>query len=165
MELYGAEIVADDPDDAQPDLRPGLPRSSGYLSLFRSPTTGIALALSLSAIGVGLVTYGFQLWLPTNLQEIGFTEVTSSNVLRNSALLGLPLTPIRSRATGLATGASKAGGVLIIALVVASLATPSIAVTALAGAIPLAAAAAIVMLTGVETRGRRLEMIMSTDRV
>jgi putative MFS transporter len=44
-------------------------------------------------------------------------------------------TRVRSHGTGLAAGASKAGGVVIIALVVASLAAPSITVTALLGSV------------------------------
>ena len=42
-------------------------------------------------------------------------------------------TRIRSRGTGLAAGASKAGGVMIIALVVLGVAAPSIATTTLVG--------------------------------
>jgi putative MFS transporter len=231
MELYGAEVTADQPGAEQPTVRSGAAQRGGYLALFRPPTTGIAVTIALSALGVGLVTYGFQLWLPTNLQQMGFTGVTASNVLRNSALLGFPLTflaawmygfwsskktvivlsgltavallglalagrhlvtdhallwlvlaipiaitgslaavlaayaaeiyptPVRSRATGFAAGVSKTGGVIIIALVVTSLANPSLTITALAGAIPLAVAIAAFALVGVETRGRQLEAI------
>ena len=41
---------------------------------------------------LGLVTFGFQLWIPSNLQRLGFDEVTSSTILRDSALLGFPAT-------------------------------------------------------------------------
>lgn len=190
--------------------------------------TSIVVLLGLA---VGLVSFGFQLWMPSNLQKLGFTEVTADRILRDSELIGFPLnfvvawaygfwsskrtiiilaaltaaallgfvlagddvasnrlllyalltipiwgissvvavlssyssevypTRIRSRGTALAAGASKAGGVLIIALVVAAIAPPSIAGTALLGAIPMALAAIAVLLFGIETRKRQLEDI------
>jgi putative MFS transporter len=68
-------------------------------------------------------------------------------------------TLVRSRGTGLAAGMTKAGGVLILAMTVASAAVPSIAVTALIGAVPLLVAAVCFLWTGPETRNRRLEEI------
>ena len=72
-------------------------------------------------------------------------------------------TRIRSRGTGLAAGASKAAGVVVIAIVAAALAPPTIAVTALIGAIPMALAALAVLMFGVETRRRRLEDITAEE--
>jgi putative MFS transporter len=68
-------------------------------------------------------------------------------------------TRVRSRGTGLAAGAAKAGGVLIIALVAAAATTPSIALTALIGVIPLVIGIAAFGWAGYETRSRRLEEI------
>jgi putative MFS transporter len=178
-----------------------------------------------------LVSFGFQLWIPSNLQKLGFGQAEASRLLRNSALIGFPLnflvawlygfwsskrtlilvtgltalslfgfvvfgnsvvtnrallyallvmpiwgissvvavlsaysveifpTSLRSRGGGLAAGASKLGGVVIIALVAVAVAPPSIAGTALIGAIPMALAALAVALFGVETRRRQLEEI------
>jgi putative MFS transporter len=72
-------------------------------------------------------------------------------------------TRIRSRGAGLAAGMTKAGGVLIIALVVTSVTPPSIAVTALIGAIPMLAGAVILVWVGPETRARRLEEIVAAE--
>ena len=66
---------------------------------------------------------------------------------------------MRSRGSGFAAGASKFGGVAIIALVVFGIAAPSIATVALIGAIPMAIAVVLVALFGVETRQRPLEEI------
>ncbi len=52
---------------------------------------------------------------------------------------------------------------LIIAIVAAAVAPPTIAVTALIGAIPMALAALAVLLFGVETRKRRLEEITAEE--
>jgi MFS transporter, putative metabolite:H+ symporter len=65
--------------------------------------------------------------------------------------------------SGLAAGASKAGGVMIIALVILGVATPSIAGTTLIGAIPMALGALGILLFGVETRKRRLEEITAGE--
>ena len=68
-------------------------------------------------------------------------------------------TRLRSQGGGLAAGFSKIGGVLIIALVLFAVAPPSIAGTALIGAIPLALATLFAALFGAETRKRQLEEI------
>jgi putative MFS transporter len=41
---------------------------------------------------VGLVLFGFNLWIPTNLRRLGFAEVTADRILRDSALIGFPFT-------------------------------------------------------------------------
>lgn len=63
---------------------------TGYLGLLRAPHLRASLPLVVLALGIGLVTYGFQLWIPSELQRLGFTQVTADTVLRDSALLGLP---------------------------------------------------------------------------
>jgi putative MFS transporter len=46
----------------------------------------------LLGVGVGLVLFGFNLWIPSNLRKLGFAEVTADRILRDSALIGLPFT-------------------------------------------------------------------------
>jgi putative MFS transporter len=231
MRRYGAAVVA----DKEPEPVPRIVASNGYRQLFRRPFVGPTAAIALLAVAAGLLTYGFQFWVPTNLQHLGLTVVTSDYVLRDSALLGLPLTVvvallygfwssrrtviilslltalsvfvfavfgdslvhnhvllsvlliiplagigslvaavvaysseiyptrIRSRATGLTAGLTKAGGVLVLVLVVVAATTPSLAATALIGAIPLVAAVIVFSRTAPETRQRRLEEIAPTE--
>lgn len=227
MEAYGTQ-----PTGAPAErITPGRP-AGAYQELLSRPHTGLAISVMIAAIGTGFVTYGFQLWLPTNLQAIGLTGVTAAAILRNSALLGFPLTllvawtysfwssvrtiiglcgitaaaliglvvagsgldrnhlllsvllavpvatmgtlaavltaycaevyptRVRSRAAGLAAGTSKAGGVVIIALVVAALAAPSLTTTALIAGIPLILAIPALSVSGMETRRRALEDII-----
>jgi putative MFS transporter len=207
----------------------------GWRQLLGGPFVGLSGVVVLFGLGVGLVTFGFQLWIPSNLQRLGFDEVTSSTILRDSAILGFPATfliaflygfwsskktmivlglitaasllafallgdhvadnrtrldlllilpitgissilavlvayasetfptRIRSRGTGLAAGASKLGGVAVIALVVAGATPPSIATTAMLGALPLALGAVAMGVFGVETRRRRLEEITAEE--
>jgi putative MFS transporter len=232
MTRYGAEVV----EEAHSDLEVEEHVRSGWAQLFTpGPFRGLSLVIGLFGLGVGLVTFGFQLWIPSNLQKLGFDEVTSATILRDSALLGLPATfviawlygfwsskktmivlglitavslagfvllgdrvadnrarldlllilpitgissilavlvayasetfptRIRSRGTGLAAGASKLGGVAIIALVVAGATAPSISTTALLGAIPLTLGAGAMTVYGVETRRRQLEEITAEE--
>jgi putative MFS transporter len=226
MQRYGAAIVR--------EPATGVAASStgeSDLRLSRSPYLAAAVVVALLGMGIGLVSFGFQLWIPSNLQKLGIPEADANRLLRNSAIAGFPLnflvawlygfwsskrtlvlmatltalsllgfviagdaiatnrtllyallvmpiwgissvvaalsaysaeifpTALRSRGAGLAAGFSKAGGVFIIALVALAVAPPSIAGTALIGAIPLGIAALAVAVFGTETRSRRLEEI------
>jgi putative MFS transporter len=227
MERYGATIVRE--SKAAPDAETAA--GSKIEQLFRPPFGRVTTVVVLMGLGIGLVSFGFQLWMPSNLQKLGFAQAEASRLLRNSALIGFPLnflvawlygfwsskrtlilvsgltalslfgfvvfgnsvatnrvllyallimpiwgissviavlsaysvevfpTRLRSRGGGLAAGASKVGGVVIIALVAVAVAPPSIADTALIGAIPMAVAALAVAFFGVETRKRQLEEI------
>ncbi len=227
MRRYGATVV----EGGGSELEVEDAVRGGWGQLVAAPFVALTTVVGLFGLGVGLVTFGFQLWIPSNLQDLGFDEVTSATILRDSALLGFPATfliawlygfwsskrtmvllglvtagsllgfvvlgdqvvdnraqlyallvipitgissilavlvayasevfptRIRSRATGLAAGASKIGGVGVIALVVVGATPPSISATALMGAVPIALGALAMAAFGVETRRRRLEDI------
>lgn len=232
MEKYGAKVAEDDASalDAEREVR------DRYGQLLQPPFLRLTSAALLVALGIGLVTFGFQLWIPSNLQSLGFTEGEASRLLRDSALIGFPLnflvaglygfwsskktlvglvglttasmlgfllggdyvvnrpsllytlllmpiwgissvtavlsayaaeiypTRIRSRGSGLIAGTTKAGGVLVIGLVTLSITPPSIAGTALIGAVPMGLATGATALFGIETCRRSLEDI-TTDQV
>ena len=230
MERYGARVV-----EERSELEAETAIKSRWGELLRIPLLSQTTVVALLGIGSGLVLFGFNLWIPTNLRKLGFTEVTADRILRDSALIGFPFTfvvawlygfwsskktiillttvtaaalfgfaiagdavvsnrtllyvllvipiwgintvtavlavysseiyptRIRSRGTGLAAGASKAGGVMIIALVVLGVAAPSIATTTLVGGIPMALAAIAMIIFGVETRNRSLEEITAQE--
>jgi putative MFS transporter len=202
-----------------------------FKQLFRPPFLGITATVGILALGGGFVEFGFELWIPSNLQHLGYSQSDSFGILRNAALIGFPLnfviawmygfwsskrtivlltlitaasmlgfiftgksivehrvllyillivpiwgisslisvlsayaaeiypTSIRSRGSGVIAGFSKFGGVFVIALVVLAIAPPSIAATALIGAVPLIVAAIAITFFGVETRKRQLEEI------
>jgi putative MFS transporter len=230
MARYGASIVE---EPSELEVERGV--ESRWTELFRAHLFSQTVVITVLGIGVGLVLFGFNLWIPTNLRRLGFTEVTADRILRDSALIGFPFTfvaawmygfwsskrtvilltaltaaamfgfalagdavvenrpllymllvipiwgintvtavlavyaseiyptRIRSHGSGLAAGASKAGGVMIIALVVIGVATPSLANTTLIGAIPMAIAALGILMFGVETRNRQLEAITAEE--
>ena len=68
-------------------------------------------------------------------------------------------TAFRGAGSGIIAGATKLGGVLVLATTVLSWSPPSVAGAAILGAVPAAAAAALLLFVGLETRGRRLEDI------
>jgi putative MFS transporter len=229
MARYGAAVV----EDTQSELEIESAVKNRWTQLASPQFLGLTLVVGCLAIGSGLVLFGFNLWIPSNLRTLGFAD--ADEILRNSALIGFPLsfvvawmygfwsskktilllssltaaalfgfviagnsivenrlllytllvipiwgisavvavlsvysseiypTRIRSRGTGLAAGASKAGGVLIIALVAFGITAPSIATVALIGAIPMTLAVVALAFFGVETRNRRLEEITAEE--
>ncbi|MGH9166712.1 MAG: MFS transporter [Acidimicrobiia bacterium] len=68
-------------------------------------------------------------------------------------------TRLRGRGSGFVAGASKAGGLLGIGLVVAAVTPPTFTGAALLGAVPMLLAIVAMAVYGVETRRRRLEEI------
>jgi putative MFS transporter len=229
MARYGAAVV----HERQSELDIESAVTSRWSQLASPQFLGLTFVVGCLAIGSGLVLFGFNLWMPSNLRQIGFAD--ADEILRNSALIGFPLsflvawmygfwsskktillltsltaaalfgfviagkailenrlllytllvipiwgissvvavlsvysseiypTRIRSRGTGFVAGASKAGGVLIVALVAFGITVPSIATVALIGAIPMTLAVIALALFGVETRKRRLEEITAEE--
>ena len=90
MTRYGATIQAVPEPEAEPESETG--GRGSILDFLRRPLAGTSGAIALLGLGVGLVTYGFQQWVPTNIQRLGYTAVASDYVVRNAALIGLPLT-------------------------------------------------------------------------
>jgi putative MFS transporter len=230
MERYGAAIV-----EEESELEVEKHVTSRWGQLFAQPFLGLSIVVLLLGIGIGMVQYGFQQWIPSNLQNLGFGEVDASKILRDSALIGFPLnlpiawlygfwsgkktiilmaiataaalmgfviagdsvadnrvllyvllivpiwgissltavvaayaaevypTRIRSRGTGLAAGATKFGGVMILATVAAAIAAPSIAMTALLGAVPITLAVLATIAFGIETKKKQLERITAEE--
>ena len=87
MKRYGA--VAVDVEESEPVVKQQI--HGHYGQLFRHPFTGLTAVLVMLALGVGVVQYGFQQWIPSNLQKLGYDEVDASRLLRDSALIGFPL--------------------------------------------------------------------------
>jgi putative MFS transporter len=229
MRRFGAVVV----ERHDTDLEVESQVRSSWTQLLRGELLWLTAIVGILALGSGLVLFGFNLWIPSNLRKLGYTDADA--ILRNAALIGFPLnfviawmygfwsskktiillaavtaaalfgfvlagnaivqnrpllylllvvpiwgissvvavlsvyaaeiypTRVRSRGSGFAAGASKAGGVAIIGLVAFGIAAPSIATVALIGAVPLAIAVVLVAIFGVETRQRRLEEITAEE--
>lgn len=87
MRRYGAVVV--EADESELDVEE---RVRGHFGqLFRSPFLGLTSVLVALGLGIGVVQYGFQQWIPSNLQHLGYDEVDASKLLRDSAIIGFPL--------------------------------------------------------------------------
>jgi putative MFS transporter len=87
MKRYGAVIV--EVDESELVVEEHVHGHFGQL--FQSPFTGLTMVIVMLAVGIGIVQYGFQQWIPSNLQKLGYNEVNASRILRDSALIGFPL--------------------------------------------------------------------------
>jgi putative MFS transporter len=77
LRQYRAEIVPIEHSELEAEMAV----RSRYHQLLRPPFLGLTLVLALVGLGIGLVVYGFQLWLPTNLRQLGYGGVTADRVL------------------------------------------------------------------------------------
>jgi putative MFS transporter len=89
MKRYGAAIKA----PAGPALpTPPLGKAAGWDLLLAPRYRAMTCVVGCLAVGSGIVLFGFNLWIPTNLRKLGFSEPDA--MLRNAALMGIPLTPL-----------------------------------------------------------------------
>jgi len=114
MLRYGARIV-EGPSEIEVEKRV----ESRWSELLRGPLAVQSLVILLLGIGTGLVLFGFNLWIPTNLHKLGFNEVTADRVLRDSALMGFPFTFVIAAMYGI--WSSKKTLILLAALTAAAL--------------------------------------------
>lgn len=203
---------------------------AGMRQLVRGPHAGITWGLMVCGVAWGLANFGFLLWLPTNLRNMGMDAGAATALLARSAFLAMPgialviylyhrwssiktlvlfivltvlsllafvalgwsaaqssaamvaatasllvsasgviamlipyaaeIYPVHLRATGsgMIAACSKLGGILGAACGVLGL-FDDLALSALLIALPMAAAAFLLMRSGIDTRGRRLEDI------
>ncbi|MBG0827684.1 MFS transporter [Planomonospora sp. ID67723] len=128
MVRYGSAEAADaeiEQVPAEEDAHAGAGDSGGYGPLFRRPFAGLSLAVVILGLSIGLVTYGFQLWIPSNLQKLGLAQQAADRALRDSALLGLPLVFVAAAMYGL--WSAKKTIIVLTALVGAALLAFSVA--------------------------------------
>lgn len=86
MKRLGAAIVRE-PDAEVADVEV----KDRFAQLFDRHFLALTATIVLLALGAGFVQFGFQLWIPSNLQKLGYTEAGSFALLRNAALIGFPL--------------------------------------------------------------------------
>jgi putative MFS transporter len=86
MQRYGAVVV----EEAAPEIALEAQVKSKWQQLLSGEFIGLTLVIGILALGSGLVLFGFNLWIPSNLRKLGYTE--ADTILRNSAAMGFPLT-------------------------------------------------------------------------
>ena len=230
MRRYGAVLVEEVPEVA---TRQEL--ATSWRDLFSRTFLGLTAAIVVLGLSIGATQYGFQQWMPSNLERLGFSAERASALIRNATIVGFPFclpvallyhwwgskkttlsvtalivaglaafvllgnkatgnqalifvllvipvwganvlnavlaaytaevypTAIRGRGSGLSAGATKAGGVAILGLVLIAFAAPSIRMTAALGAVPMLCAVAAIAAYGPETRHKQLEQITAEE--
>lgn len=230
MRRYGAVLV-----DSPPEVATQQERVNSSRDLFSRTFLGLTTAIVLLGLSIGATQYGFQQWMPSNLERLGFSALSASTLLRNATIIGFPFclpvallyhwwgskkttltvtalitagltafmllgnratgdrallyallvvpvwganvlnavlaaytaevypTGIRARGSGLSAGATKAGGVAILSLVLIAFAAPSIQLTAALGALPMLGAVLAIAAFGPETRHKKLEQITAEE--
>jgi putative MFS transporter len=63
-----------------------------WIQLFRGALSKQTLTIAALGLGIGLVLFGFNLWIPSNLRRLGYDGPAADRTLRNCALLGFPFT-------------------------------------------------------------------------
>ena len=96
MKSFGVEVVRDHSAEAAAPVAAeptqGAVRSGSLAEIFRAPFAGLSLSLGVYGFAWGLVNFGFLLWLPLNLREIGMGIGSSDAILAKSAVMAFPST-------------------------------------------------------------------------
>ncbi len=146
MRRFGALATTAPEEDA--DAAQGGARDS-FRRMFTGSLLRSGVAIAILAMGVGFVTYGFQLWIPTNLQHLGFRSVNSDYILRNAAVIGLPLTFVVAWMYGF--WSSRKTIVTVCGLVVVTLAWFAVAGDSLARNHALLTALLVIPIAGISS--------------
>jgi putative MFS transporter len=85
MRRFGAVVVARRGSDV--DVESGV--QSRWSQLLSGELFWLTVIVGVLALGSGLVLFGFNLWIPSNLRKLGFHDADA--ILRNAALIGFPL--------------------------------------------------------------------------
>lgn len=146
MRRYGARVVDDIESDESPahGITPGR-----WRQLLGHRFAGLTAVVTVFGLGVGLVTFGFQLWIPSNLRALGYDEVSADRILRDSALLGLPATFLIAWMYG--AWSSRKTLIVLALLTAASLAGLAVAGDGLASNRALLYGLLIVPITGISS--------------
>ncbi|MBW3653462.1 MAG: MFS transporter [Actinomycetota bacterium] len=145
MARYGADLVPDENTDLAVEE---LVRSR-FAQLFQRPLRRPTAVVVLLGLGIGLVSFGFQLWIPTNLRGLGYADVTADRILRDSALIGFPLNFVVAALYGL--WSAKKTIVLLAGLTAASLFAFAVAGDAVADDRTLLNALLVVPIWGISS--------------
>ncbi len=85
MRRFGAVVV----ERHDTDLEVESQVKSSWRQLLSGELLWLTAIVGVLALGSGLVLFGFNLWIPSNLRKLGYTDADA--ILRNAALIGFPL--------------------------------------------------------------------------
>ena len=86
MRRFGA-VITEDPTFG---IEANAPALGWWRQLASGEILGLTVMVGCLALGSGLVLFGFNLWMPSNLRKLGYADADA--ILRNAAMIGFPLT-------------------------------------------------------------------------
>ena len=86
MDAFG---ITASPRDAEPPAARPEP-APGLVHLFHAPYTGVTLALSVYGLAWGLVNFGFLVWMPAHVTNLGISTGHVTAILAKAALFSIP---------------------------------------------------------------------------
>src|SRR5690349_21889433 len=85
MKRFGAVIVPQQNSELAVEAKV----QSRWSQLVSGELFWLTVIVGVLALGSGLVLFGFNLWIPSNLRKLGFADADA--ILRNAAIIGFPL--------------------------------------------------------------------------
>jgi len=92
MQSFGVEVIRETAATTGSETPAETVRAGNLGDMFRRPFTGLTMGLGMYGLAWGLVNFGFLLWLPLNLREIGMGIGASDAILAKSAMIAFPAT-------------------------------------------------------------------------
>jgi putative MFS transporter len=125
----------------------------GWRQIVSPRYAGLTLAICLVGFSAGSLTFGFQLWAPSNLPDLGVPAEDADALLRNAALIAIPVTALiapaygywSSKRTIMAIGTVVAASLIVLAVGGADVASNRAALYVLV-ALPIAGASSLIMI-------------------
>lgn len=123
MAMFDVAVVEETTPGQAREMAPAAAKV-GLRGLFRTPFTGITLALVGCGLAWGFVNFGFLVWLPANITRPGFSAEQVTTVIAKAALFAVPGALVvawlydkwSSKRTVVASAAIMAGSLAIFAL-------------------------------------------------
>jgi putative MFS transporter len=127
--------------------------SDKWSQIVSSRYAGLTLAICLVAFSAGILTFGFQLWAPSSLTDLGVPRADVDELIRNAAFIAIPVSaavaPLygywSSKWTIIALAALVAVSLIVLAVGGESVASNRIALYVLV-ALPIAGASSLIMI-------------------
>lgn len=114
---------------------------------------GLTLAICMVGFSAGFLAFGFQLWVPSNLTELGVEKGDVDRLIRNAAFIAIPVSAViapaygywSSRGTIIAVSSLVLVGLVVLAVGGEDVASSRLALYALI-ALPIAGASSLIMI-------------------